>query len=570
MSRMFGCLSLLILVAVLPAAEAPSPLMPLQLSTIDGGQLSLPPSDAPRATVLCFLGTECPLARLYGPRLQALHKHYEERGVRFVGINSNQQDSLEEVKQYAAHLSLSFPLAKDYDHAAADRFRVERTPEVCLLDGTGQVIYRGRIDDQHHPGVTKPVPTRNDLQAAIDDLLAGRPVAVPQTTAVGCRIGRKPAAQAATNLTYCKDVSRILQQHCVECHRAGDIGPFALTDFDEVTGWGETLLEVIADGRMPPWHASEASVPFVNARAMPQADRDALAQWVHGGMPYGSPEDLPEPLPTRADWSLARQPDVVIPMRATPFKVPAEGVVEYQYFVADPHLTEDKWVVGAEVIPGARSVVHHVIVFIRPPDGVKLRGMGWLTAYVPGQRLSMLPPGMGRLIPAGSKLVFQMHYTPNGAEQQDLSQLGLVFGDDSEITEELFTLMAINQNFEIPPGAADHAVHATLDNLPPESRLLALAPHMHVRGKGCQVTARGGDGSSVVLDVPHYDFNWQHVYALRDPRHRPPGVHGPLRQLARQPGQSRPDAVRPLGRSDLGGDDSRLLRGGPAAGRSIV
>lgn len=513
-------LSLLLWTTASLAADSAGPLSPtatMTLTAIDGAAVQLTGGEQP-IIVVCALGTECPLARLYGARLQALHEQYAARGVRFVAVYSNEQDSLEEVRRTARELQLTFPVCKDFDHAAADRFQLTRTPEVCVHDRTGRVLYRGRIDDQHHPGVNRPAPSRHDLQAALEDLLAGRPVAVPETQAVGCLIGRRPKTESPTTLTYCQEISRILQRHCVECHRPGDIGPFALTDYEEVRGWGETLLEVIDDGRMPPWHASHASAPFINAREMPQADREALRTWVRGGMPYGQAEQLPPPLPDKSDWSLSRTPDQVVPMRDKPFIVPAEGVVEYQYFVADPGFTEDQWVVGAEVIPGARGVVHHVIVFIRPPDGVRLSGMGWLTAYVPGQRLTMLPPGMGRRVPAGSKLVFQMHYTPNGTEQADLTRLGLVFGKETEIREELFTLMAINQNFEIPPGAADHAVHATLDKLPADGKLLALSPHMHVRGKGCEVqVVRSGGEHSTVLDVPRYDFNWQHVYALCEP-----------------------------------------------------
>jgi hypothetical protein len=490
----------------------------IELPAAKGPPVSLPLGGDTRFTVLCFLGTECPLARLYGPRLESLSQRFAEQDVRFVGVNSNHQDSLDEVRQYVERHGITFPMAKDYDHAAADRFQMERTPEVCVIDQAGVVRYRGRIDDQHQPGLTRPAPTRNDLELAIEELLAGRAVSVPRTTAVGCLIGRPSEVKTPTELTYCRDVSRVLQRHCVECHRAGDIAPFALTEFDEVVGWGETMLEVIADGRMPPWHASDDSGPFINARGMPEEDRQALREWVAGGMPFGSVADLPPPLPAVEEgWKLAREPDLVIPMREQPFVVPAEGVVEYQYFVSDPGLAEDRWVIGAEVMPGNRSVVHHCIVFIRPPDGADLRGMGWLTAYVPGQRITMLPPGMGRRIPAGSRLVFQMHYTPTGVEQQDLTRVGLIFGNDAEVEHEVFTMMAINQDFEIPPGASDHRVTADLTRLPKKGRLLALAPHMHVRGKSCEIAARRGSNESLLLKVPRYDFNWQHVYAFEEP-----------------------------------------------------
>ncbi|MCA9053597.1 MAG: redoxin domain-containing protein [Planctomycetaceae bacterium] len=488
----------------------------LSLPGIDGEAVPIAGPESTRLTVLCFLGTECPLARLYGPRLEQLSQQYHQAGVRFVGVNSNRQDSLDEVRQYAQDYALTFPLAKDYDQQAANRFEITRTPEVCVVDAEGRIRYRGRIDDQYLPGLSRPAPTRNDLSAAIEELLAGKAVSVSETPPVGCLIGRIPQVTAPTELTYCRDISRVLQQHCVECHRTGDIGPFALTDYDEVVGWGDMMLEVIADGRMPPWHATENSGPFINAREMPSSDKQALREWVAGGMPFGSVDDLPPPVAEREKWDLGREPDLVVSMREEPFVVPAEGVIDYQYFVVDPGFTEDRWVSGAEVLPGNRSVVHHCIVFIRPPDGTKLPGLGWLTAYVPGQRAFAMPPGMGRRVPAGSRLVFQMHYTPNGSEQSDRTQLGLLFADESTINEEVYTLMAINQNFEIPPGAADHPVDAVLDKLPRDGRLLAMAPHMHIRGKSCRVVARTGSYARTLLDVPRYDFNWQHVYAFEN------------------------------------------------------
>ena len=510
------CISVLILGLLLASACQPVAAESVHLPGADGRKVPLLAGDETRFHVLCFLGTECPLARLYGPRLEALSQKYAAAGVRFMGINSNRQDSLEDMERYAAEYSITFPLAKDYDHAVADRFDVKRTPEVVVVDSDGRVQYRGRVDDQYLPGLSRPAPTRNDLASALDQLLAGKSVAVAKTEPVGCLIGRSPDVPTPTELTYCREISRVLQRHCVECHRKGDIGPFSLTDYDEIVGWGDMMLEVVADGRMPPWHATADTGSFINAREMPEADKQALQEWVAGGMPFGEVGDLPPPVPPRQTWDLGEEPDLVVAMREAPFVVPAEGVIDYQYFVVDPGFTEDMWVRGAEVLPGNRPVVHHCIVFIRPPDGTRVPGLGWLTAYVPGQRVFAMPPGMGRRVPAGSRLVFQMHYTPNGTKQADLTQLGLLFAEEETIEEEVFTLMAINQNFEIPPGAADHAVEAVLNKLPRGGRLLAMAPHMHVRGKACEVVARSGDERRRLLDVPRYDFNWQHVYALKD------------------------------------------------------
>jgi hypothetical protein len=154
---------------------------------------------------------------------------------------------------------------------------------------------------------------------------------------------------------------------------------------------------------------------------------------------------------------------------------------------------------------------------VRPPDGTDVRGVGYLTGYVPGQRSFMLPPGHARRVPAGSKFVFQMHYTPNGVEQPDLTRLGINWIPESEVTHEVVTLLGIDQEFEIPPHASDFAVQAEVGWFPRRAELLAIVPHMHVRGKAFQATSRRSDGTSILLDVPRYDFNWQHVYELSEP-----------------------------------------------------
>ena len=159
---------------------------------------------------------------------------------------------------------------------------------------------------------------------------------------------------------------------------------------------------------------------------------------------------------------------------------------------------------------------------MRPPDGVDFAGIGWLTAYVPGQRATIFPPGFARKIPAGSKLVFQMHYTPNGQEQKDTTQIGMTFMDASKVTHEVFTMIGIDQEFEIPPGEANHVVQSTVKRLPQDGVLLAVAPHMHLRGKSFEMVAVAGRNSAsedrrTLLKVPQYDFNWQHTYEFAEP-----------------------------------------------------
>lgn len=484
------------------------------------------PSDHPeaKAFVVAFLGVECPLAKLYAPRLQKLADDFQQQGVVFYGVDANAQDSLAELAAYGRRHGVQFPLLKDDRAAAADALGATRTPEVVLLGSDGVVRYRGRIDDQYGVGVAKKAPEAEFLRDAIEAVLAGSPVSTPETGAVGCVIGRPRRPDETATVTFHNQVARVFERHCVECHREGEIGPFALRDYDDAAGWAETIAEVVRDERMPPWHADAAHGEFANARRLSEEEKQALYDWVAAGAPRGNPADAPEPRVFTSGWRLPREPDLVIPMRGEPYRVAAEGVIDYQYFAVDPGFTEDRWVQAADIVPGRREVMHHVIVFVSPPADKPQRGLGWLTAYVPGQSAMQLDAGRARLVPAGSKLIFQVHYTPCGEEVEDNTRLGLVFADPATVTEEVVSLVSANAKFEIPPGAADYTVTSSLDWFPPGSKLLAMAPHMHFRGKSARYVGRWPDGrTEVLLSVPRYDFNWQSNYTLRTPLDVPPG-----------------------------------------------
>jgi peroxiredoxin len=467
--------------------------------------------------VVVFLGTECPLAKLYGPRLEELAQGYKAELVSFLGVNANRHDSLSEIDAYARRHGVTFPILKDTVNKLADAVGAKRTPEVFVLDRHRRIQYHGRIDDQYGVGYSRDKVTRLDLKIAIDELLAGKIVTVPSTAAVGCHIGRIVKPDNDSPVTYSNQVSRIFQKHCVECHRNGEIAPFPLTDYDEVVGWAETIAEVIELQRMPPWHANPEFGHFSNQRLMTSGEKQLVYEWVAAGAPEGDRSTLPSPRSFLEGWRLPHEPDLVFEMHTKPFVVAAGGTVEYQYFVVDPGFTRDTWIRAAEVVAGNREVVHHAIVFVRPPNLDPSQGMGFLTAYVPGQTNLMLPEGQAKLIPAGSHLVFQMHYTPNGSEQQDNTKIGLILADPDLVTEQLITVMAINRDFEIPPEADNHRVSKVINRFPEGSRLLSLSPHMHLRGKSMQFRLREKGQESIMLDVPNYDFNWQHTYLLEEP-----------------------------------------------------
>lgn len=489
-----------------------------------GHERSLSDYGAAEAVVVVFLGVECPLAKLYGPRLADVAADYADRNVVVIGVNANRQDSLTELAAYGRRHGIEFPLLKDNQAKAATLFGATRTPEAFVLDRQRVVRYRGRIDDQYDVGVVRNEPKRFFVREALDAVLAGDDVKTPETNAVGCIIGRPREPDADAAVTYSEHVAPILQQHCVECHRDGEIAPFALQDYDEVAGWADTLAEVVRDQRMPPWHADPAHGEFVNARVMTDAEKQAIYDWAEAGAPEGDPAKLPEPRHFVEGWRLPRDPDLVVAMRDEPYRVAAQGVIDYQYFAVDPGFTEDKWIQAADIVPGDRSVVHHVIVFVSPPADKPQHGLGWLAAYVPGQSSMTLPEGRARLVPAGSKFIFQMHYTPTGAEEEDLTRMGLVFADPGTVKEEVVTLEAVNPKFEIPPGDPDYHVAASRASFPVGAELIGIAPHMHYRGKSFRIAGVWPSGEErVLLDVPRYDFNWQTNYQLAKPITLPEG-----------------------------------------------
>lgn len=486
--------------------------------------------------VVVFLGTECPLARLYGPRLEELADQFADQSVQFLGVNSNSQDSISEIAQQVKEHGLSFPILKDLGNRLADQLGAVRTPEVFVLDSQRVVRYWGRIDDQYGIGYWRDAPKQTYVADAIRQVLAGEPVEVPRTEAVGCFIGRVRRAEPNAEVTYSNQIARILQKRCVECHREGEIGPFALDRYEEVVGWAETIAEVVEEERMPPWHASAKHGSFLNDRRLSDEEKSLIYRWVEAGAPEGDRSELPEPREYAEGWQLPKTPDLVLDMSDRPFQVPATGTVDYQYFRVKTNFENDRWIKAIEALPGNRAVVHHILIMVRTPDG---RGRdtgggarGFLACYVPGLRSVPFPEGMAKRLPAGSELIFQMHYTPIGKPQEDLSRLGIVFADPEEVKYEIQTVSAFQPNLRIPKGESDYET-TSKTWLPQQGKLLAMMPHMHLRGKAFRYLYRNHTGADwePLLDVPAYDFNWQTEYRLTQPLDLPAGAE--IRCIAR-------------------------------------
>jgi hypothetical protein len=312
-----------------------------------------------------------------------------------------------------------------------------------------------------------------------------------------------------------------------------------MTDYDEVAGWGEMIYEVVRERRMPPWHANPAYGTFANENRLTDAEKQLIYAWVKAGCPEGDPADLPAPRTFQEGWFLPRQPDLVVPLADQPVAVKAEGVEPYRWYTVDPGFTEDKWVTLAECQPGNRAVVHHIIVFIKPPTqaqegeapqarrggGDGERGLVYLSGFAPGTRPLVAPPGWAKKVPAGSRLVFQMHYTPIGVPQTDLSRVGILFIDAKDVSHQILPKNIQQHNLEIPPHEPNYVVDAT-GPLPRDALLLSMFPHMHMRGKSFRYELVGPGPEpkrEVLLDVPQYDFNWQNYYILAEPKPIPAG-----------------------------------------------
>lgn len=339
----------------------------------------------------------------------------------------------------------------------------------------------------------------------------------------------------AAPVTFSKDVAPIFYKNCATCHRTGEIAPMSLMSYKEARPWAKSIREKVIDRVMPPWHADPSHGSFKNDRRLSKKEIDTIVAWVDQGAKEGNPKDLPPAPRFTEGWKIGK-PDVVLTM-TDEYTVPAEGVVNYQYMLIPTNFKEDRWVQAAEIRPGNPAVVHHVIVFVVAPDFKFRRGafgrdgsFSALTGTAPGEEPTVLPDGIGRLVKAGSSLVLQMHYTPNGKEQKDRTSVGLIF-NKKPVEKVMMGGAAINRSFSIPPGAENHEVVSSY-TFKEDSRILNLMPHMHLRGKAFEYKLVYPDNTSrIILSVPRYDFNWQTRYELTEPVAAPKGSRLECRAL---------------------------------------
>jgi len=345
--------------------------------------------------------------------------------------------------------------------------------------------------------------------------------------------------------TFTRDVAPILEKNCQVCHRPGEAGPFSMLTYEETRPWAAAIRQAVKTRKMPPWFADAHYGKFSNATALTQEEIDTIAAWVEAGAPKGDPKDMPPPANFLEGWQIGK-PDLVFEL-PRPFEVPASGVIDYQHVIVPTGFTKDTWLQAAEVRPTDRAVVHHIIAFIREPKSNWFKGQkageffiapqvktkeepdtsalpsDFLVGYAPGQPAEILRPGQAKLIKAGSDIIFQIHYTPNGKPISDRTKLGLVLAKEPP-RERVLTLSATNGTFKIPPGDPNYRVDATFEVRTPV-KLSGLHPHMHGRGKDFLYRVVYPNGESrVLLSVPHYNWHWQNWYNLEEPVLLPKGA----------------------------------------------
>ncbi len=282
-----------LVVAALLVSNVAQAAKPLDFTLPDvqtGKPVSLADYKQAKVVVIAFMGTACPINNAYAPTLVKLSKKFESKGVQFIGVNPNRIDSIKDIADHQKKFEIPFPILKDSVNKVSDLLGARRTPEVVVLDDKRTIRYRGRIDDQFDYNSRRNQPTKNDLDDAIEAVLNGKPVAVAETEVRGCLITRATKPKDDATITYAKDVERIIQKNCQECHRSGQIGPMPLMTFEQVEGWSAMIQEVVSSKRMPPWYADPKVGHFANDRSLPEKERQTLLAWIDAGCPRGDPK----------------------------------------------------------------------------------------------------------------------------------------------------------------------------------------------------------------------------------------------------------------------------------------
>ena len=518
---------------------------PLHGSDVHGKSYALNNQPTVQLTAVVFMSVDCPISNKYVPELNRLAKlAAANENVQFFGVISDPTVSLAKAAAFAKEYDLAFPLLFDATGELAARLVPTITPEAMLLDRSGRIVYRGRIDDRFIDlRKQNPEVKTHDLEDAAKALLAGKAPAVAKTQAVGCYFEAWGKDFPVPKIvTYNRDIAPILNANCVQCHRDGEIAPFSLMTYQTAAKHARQIARVTDERLMPPWKAQPGFGHFAEERRLSDREIATIAAWAKADAPAGDPADLPPPPVFTSEWVLGK-PDVEAVMTEA-FPVPAEGRDAYRVFSIPIDVPEDKYIIAFQFKPGATAVVHHALLYLDDKHqarelakastdglpgyqsfgGVKFRPSGSIGVWAPGATPYFLPDGVGKPIHKGTDVVMQVHYHPNGKPHIDKSKLAIYFAK-KPVTKIAVSFMLSNGAIDIPPGEAHYNRVAMLGPLPADVTLMGVGPHMHLVGKKMKVIATLPDHTIVpLINITDWDFRWQDQYRFAEPIKLPKGT----------------------------------------------
>jgi mono/diheme cytochrome c family protein len=506
----------------------------VEFTDLEGKIHKLSEVAAEHGAVLIMTSATCPVSKRYLPEIAKLQSEFAKAHLPVVLINPFPSEKEEAIQSQLAAQPIDAIYVHDKTKSLASALAAKTTTEVFLIDRKRTLVYRGALDDQYGINYNLDAPRRKYLLDAISAFGRKESPVISATAAPGCELGLELVkSDSKTKVTYYGDVARILQQNCVSCHRDDGIAPFSLADLDSVQDHMSVIKRVVTEGTMPPWFAAkgttkesdQASNPWLNDCSLSNRDKTDLLAWIESkDRALGDAKDAPEPRTYAPEWSIGK-PDLILTL-SKPYDIKATGYMPYQFDVVETELTEDKWVTAYEILPSERDVVHHVIVKVHE-KGSSARDAGegaggYWAVYVPGNGSQKYNQGFARLLPAGSKVSFQIHYTPSGTAKKERLRMGLAFAKDKP-QYEVRTVGVANMGIAIPPHAAAH-VETKTQRVPFDLPIMSFMPHMHIRGAAFKYEAIDASGKNeVLLDIPRYDFNWQLNYSYKTPKLVPRG-----------------------------------------------
>lgn len=486
--------------------------------------------DYQQAVVLLAEGAGCDSFSTSLTQFSNVNNKYSN-GFEFLLINATGVQSRAVIQAQADAYASDLPLLMDESQVVADLLGVSKIGEAVVVDPNRfEVLYRGSVAG---------------LDQALAQINAGTEVTNDETAATGCAVNYAAKDRLDnTGVSFSADIAPMLEENCASCHRDKGIGPFAMDSHLVIQGWAPMIKEVVMTKRMPP---GQIDPHIGNVKITRNLSADQIQKLVHWIDTGAVKDNAPDPLVAIAwpttKWPLG-EPDVLV--KIPPQEIPATGVMDYIWVDSGYVFDQDRWVKGADLIPGDRSVVHHILANAIPPGaaGPKIgicpspceagqgdrrtspeeRGIG-LPAYIPGNNARFLAENTGQFVPAGSRMVFQMHYTTSGRASVDASEFGLYFYEDGFVpTEQLQSGGVTANDFLIPPNDGDYEV-VRARTIPQDAYAISFYPHMHLRGKRMKWTAQYPDGTEEpLLSAPNYDFNWQMTYELAEPKFIPAGT----------------------------------------------